>query len=404
MKSNKVIGMTVIVAALGYFVDIYDLLLFGIVRVPSLRSIGVTDENMLSEGLKLLNYQMTGMLIGGVFWGVLGDRRGRRSVLFGSILMYSLANIANAFVTDVNTYAILRFVAGVGLAGELGAAVTLVAEVMSKESRGYGTAIVAAIGILGAVVGALVGDHFTWQTAYLIGGFMGLALLLLRAGLLESSMFENMKGGIVGRGAFHQLFTSKERLVRYLSCIAIGTPIWFVIGILITFSPELGSALGIEGVSAGKAIMWSYSGLAIGDLLSGLLSQWIKSRKKSVLIFMTLTLLCTFYYVNAHNISLSQFYTLCAVIGFGAGYWAVFITIAAEQFGTNLRATVATSVPNFVRGAVVPITISFEYLRNDVGLLNSALMVGVFCFTVGFIALYLLKETYGKDLDFYEEL
>jgi MFS family permease len=402
--NNKAVRLTVIVAALGYFVDIYDLLLFGIVRVPSLKDIGVSDVDMMGVGLLLLNYQMVGMLIGGIVWGVLGDRRGRRSVLFGSILMYSLANLANAFVRDVDTYAILRFIAGVGLAGELGAAITLVSEVMSKETRGYGTAIVAGVGILGAVFASIIGDYFSWQVAYIIGGGMGISLLFLRAGLLESSMFDKMKTHTMKKGSFLKIITTPDLLFRYLHCISIGVPIWFVIGILITFSPEITSALGVSGVTAGRAIMWTYIGLAAGDLASGMLSQWLKSRKRALFIFMTMTLGCVLYYLYLPSTSLNHFYGLCIVLGFGAGYWAVFVTVSAEQFGTNIRATVATTVPNFVRAAIVPITFTFESLKINLGLVQSSLVVGLICFAIGYYSLWRLTETFGKDLNYFEKI
>ncbi len=408
MKDKKIerkVVLTVTVAALGYFVDIYDLLLFGIVRQPSLIAIGVPSDQLMTVGLSLLNYQMAGMLIGGIIWGILGDKRGRKSVLFGSIFMYSIANILNAFVTNVEMYALLRFVAGIGLAGELGAAITLVSEVMDKKSRGYGTAIVAGVGILGAVFASLVGDYFDWKTAYVIGGSMGLCLLALRAGLLESSMFDQMKDKKnVARGNFIQLFNNWNRFTRYLSCIAIGVPIWFVIGILITFSPEISVALGVEGVTASKAIMWCYLGLSIGDIMSGIMSQLIESRKKTVLAFLSLTSVLIVYYAFNGNTSLNHFYFLCSLLGFATGYWAVFVTVAAEQFGTNLRATVATTTPNFVRGSVVLITLSFQYLKPQFGLINSALVVGATCVTIAFIALYNLTETYGKDLDYVETI
>ncbi len=406
MRADKrTVIFTVVISALGYFVDIYDLLLFGIVRVPSLRALGVPEDQMMSVGLRLLNFQMAGMLVGGILWGVLGDLRGRKSVLFGSILMYSLANIANAFVPNTEVYAWLRFIAGVGLAGELGAAITLVSEIMSKEMRGYGTSIVASVGILGAVLASLIGDYFDWQIAYLVGGGMGLALLGLRAWSLESGMFNHMKAKNLARGRFHQLFTKRDTLLRYLCCILIGVPIWFVIGIMITFAPELSKALGVQGVITGsKSIMWCYVGLSIGDLSSGLISQWIRSRKKAVLLFLAMTLALIFTYVNSHGIGEVAFYVLCAGLGFATGYWAVFVTIGAEQFGTNIRATVATTVPNFVRGSVVPVTLTFAALREPLGVLNAALAVGLGVVMLAFVALYFLKETFGKDLDYFETL
>lgn len=407
MQEQKSVYLTVIVSALGYFVDIYDLLLFGIVRVPSLKDLGVPQELMLEVGMRLLNFQMAGMLVGGVVWGILGDYRGRKSVLLGSILLYSLANLANAFVPDPETYAYLRFVAGIGLAGELGAAITLVSEVMSKESRGYGTTIVASIGILGAVLAAFIGDHFSWSTAYIVGGLMGLGLLTLRAGLLESGMFHSMHGSDVARGHFLKLFTSLVRLKRYLSCIVIGVPIWFVIGILVTFAPEFSKALGVEGTITGSnAIMWAYIGLSLGDVCAGLFSQRVKSRRLAVLVFLILTAVLVGVYVTQWGWSQSAFYTLCAGLGFGAGYWAVFVTIAAEQFGTNIRSTVASTVPNFVRGSVVPLSLSFMHLRQayGMGMVEAALIVGGVVLSMAFLALYFMEETFGKSLDYLEPL
>jgi MFS family permease len=371
-----------------------------------LRALGVPEEQMLSVGLRLLNMQMAGMLIGGILWGVLGDKRGRKSVLFGSILLYSLCNIANAFVPDPETYAWLRFFAGVGLAGELGAAITLVSEVMPKETRGYGTAIVASVGILGAVVASLVGDFFSWKVAYLVGGGMGLGLLALRAGLLESKMFHAMaRTSPVARGQFHRLFTQPRVLGRYLCCILIGVPIWYVIGVLITFAPELSREAGVTDVITGsKSILWAYVGLSAGDLLAGLISQWLRSRRRAVLLFLSLTLVLVVLYAYVPAVSASVFYLLCAALGFAVGYWATFVTIGAEQFGTNIRATVATTVPNFVRGSVVPVTLSFEYLRHHLPMREAALVVGLVSLFLAFIALYFLRETFGKDLDYFENI
>jgi len=403
--TSRPVFLTVMISALGYFVDIYDLLLFGIVRVPSLRDLGVPEDKMLEVGIHLLNMQMAGLLLGGILWGVLGDLRGRKSVLFGSILLYSLANIANAFVPNPEVYGWLRLIAGIGLAGELGAAITLVSEVMSKESRGYGCTIVASVGILGAVVASLIGDYFSWQTAYLVGGGMGLALLALRAGLLESGMFESMHAKKVGRGRFHQLFTDRRRLGRYLCCILIGVPIWYVIGVLITFAPELSKELGVTAVITGsKSIMWSYIGLSVGDLSAGLISQYLRSRKKAVLLFLLLMSALITVYVNQSGWSETAFYVLCVGLGFSAGYWAVFVTIGAEQFGTNIRATVATTVPNFVRGSVVPITLSFRYFQGSAGTIPALCIVGAAVMLIALIALWFLRETFGKDLDYFEPL
>lgn len=388
--------------ALGYFVDIYDLLLFSIVRIPSLQGIGVAPADLLGTGVLLLNAQMAGLLVGGLLWGVLGDKRGRVSVLFGSIALYSVANLANAFVTDVGTYAALRFLAGVGLAGELGAAITLVSEVMTKEHRGYGTAIVAGVGILGAVAAGAVGAVLPWQQAYLVGGVLGLGLLVLRYKLRESGMYASTaRAEDVRRGDLRLLFGSRRRAMTYARCILIGVPLWFVIGILITFSPELSRDLGVTGpIAAGTAVAVSYAGLSLGDVGSGFLSQRVRSRWWVLLGFTALMAALVFAYFLARGVSPGAFYALCFALGVGAGYWAVFVTNAAEQFGTNLRATVATTVPNFVRGSVVPLTLAFQALAASLGLARAALAVGAATFLLALWALRGLDETYGKDLDY----
>jgi MFS family permease len=401
---HPVLNTAVLVAALGYFVDIYDLLLFSIVRRPSLMALGLEGEALVSEGIRLLNIQMAGLLIGGVVWGILGDKKGRLSVLFGSILMYSLANIANGFVQTVDQYALLRFVAGIGLAGELGAGITLVAEVLPGEKRGYGTTLIATVGMLGAVVAYFIASWFDWRIAYFIGGGMGLCLLLLRVGVFESGIYGKIKNSTVAKGNVWMLFTSKDRLRRYASCVFVGTPIWFVVGILITFSPEFARVLGIEGeVSAGRAVMFCYAGLAIGDLSSGLLSQYLKARKKVVFLFLLFSILAVSLYFWMPLPEMSFFYTVCLFLGISSGYWALFVTMAAEQFGTNLRATVTTTVPNVIRGTVIPLTMMFEFLRYAFGnMLLAASVTGLVAFTVAFIAYTGLRETFTANLDFTE--
>lgn len=397
------IRASILIAALGYFVDIYDLILFSIVRVKSLQAIGVPDTELLSQGVLLLNMQMGGMLLGGILWGVLGDKHGRLSVLLGSIFLYSIANVANAFVQSVPAYAVLRLVAGVGLAGELGAGITLVSEAMPKESRGYGTMIVATVGILGAIVAALIGDAFDWRTAYVIGGVMGFGLLLLRIRAKDSGMFTKVKRENVRRGTFALIFRSPQSTFKYLRCILIGLPLWFVIGILITFSPEFGKALGMVQVpSAGQAVMFSYIGLALGGFVSGSLSQVFQSRKKVVAVFMGLNAVFMLVYLFNRAPELVTFYAVCLALGFASGYWAVFVTIAAEQFGTNIRSTVATTVPNFVRGSVVPLTLCFQALKAQYGIIQGAFLVAALCVAVAFLALRGLAETHGKDLNYVE--
>ncbi|MBK8998967.1 MAG: MFS transporter [Myxococcales bacterium] len=398
------VALTVLVAALGYFVDIYDLILFSIVRVKSLAAIGVPKEQILDQGVLLINMQMGGMLIGGILWGVLGDKRGRVSVLFGSIFMYSVANIANGFVQSVPQYAVLRLIAGVGLAGELGAGITLVSEIMHRESRGYGTTIVATIGILGAVVAALIGDFFTWRTAYFVGGGMGLALLLLRVGLYESGMFAGVKASGVKLGSFSSLFSTFARAKKYLAVILVGVPIWFAVGVLVTFAPELGKAMGMsEAPAPGRAVMMTYIGLAAGDLASGALSQLLRSRKRVLGGFIGLTALAFVVYFTLAKTSLTTFYGVCLLLGFATGYWAVFVTMASELFGTNIRATVTTTAPNFVRGAVVLLTFGFKALKDPLGVVGSAIAVGVVTLLIAVVSLLALEETFGKSLDYVEE-
>ena len=406
VHEKRNITAIVIVAALGYFVDIYDLILFSIVRVTSLKSLGVSGDAVLNEGVLLLNMQMSGMLIGGILWGILGDKKGRISVLFGSILLYSIANITNGFVQSIPMYAAMRFIAGVGLAGELGAGITLVSEVMSKESRGYGTMVVASIGIMGAVVAALVGDAFDWRVAFYIGGGMGLVLLILRIGIYESGMYDFIKKEAdIRKGSFHQLFTDRKRFFKYVKCILIGAPLWFVVGILITFSPEFAKNLGVsDTISAGTAVMYCYIGLAAGDFLSGLASQVLKSRRKAIAIFMSFSTLIILVYLFYNHFGSFYFYTVCVLLGIGSGYWAVFVTNASEQFGTNLRATVTTTVPNFIRGSVVPMTIAFQFLKQYTGMIYSALILGIIVTVIAYIAVARMEETYGKDLNYVDVL
>jgi putative MFS transporter len=397
----------VLVAALGYFVDIYDLVLFSIIRVDSLKGIGVTDPAALTaQGLSLLSMQMWGMLLGGVLWGVLGDKRGRLSVLFGSILLYSLANIANGFVQTVEQYGWLRLIAGIGLAGELGAGITLVSESLPAEKRGYGTMIVATVGVSGAMVAYLVGQQFGWRNAYFIGGGLGLGLLALRAGVFESGMFESTKRTDVVRGNFFSLFTNGPRFYKYLRCLLVGVPFWFLVGILITLAPEFGKQFGLTGpVTGGLSIFWCYFGITLGDFTSGAVSQWMHSRTRALRIFILATASMVAVYLFAlQGASPNTFYTVCFLIGYASGFWALFVTVAAEQFGTNLRSTVATTIPNFARGATVIIVPLFQYLKVQpaLGMVGAAAIIGAITLGIAFFSASTLPDTYAKDLDYVE--
>jgi MFS transporter, putative metabolite:H+ symporter len=402
-------SVPVIVAALGYFVDIYDLLLFSIVRRTSLQSIGVPDDQLLTQGEFVLQSQMVGLLLGGLIWGIMGDKKGRLSVLFGSILLYSLANIANGFVTTVNQYAVLRFIGGIGLAGELGAGITLVSEVLPTRLRGYGTTLVATVGLMGAVLANFIAKKFDWQIAYFIGGGLGIVLLVARVSIFESGVFLKLKEQTVQRGNFFQLFSTATRFKKFVGSVFIGLPIWFVIGILITFSPEFAKALHINGtISAGDAVMYSYIGLAVGDLVSGFISQALRSRKKVVFLYVIVTTVMILVYLFTPGRSVFNFYLTCFLLGVSIGYWALFVTMAAEQFGTNLRSTVATSAPNFIRGMVVPLTLGFRFMREQLGggesaVIYGALVVGITTIIIAFLALQWVEETFSRDMNFVEE-
>lgn len=403
-RIKRILTPTVLIAALGYFVDLFDITLFGVVRGPSMLALGITKmDDLIQIGVKLYNCQMGGMLLGGIFWGILGDKKGRHIVLYSSILMYSLANILNGFVTTIWQYEILRFLAGVGLAGELGAAVTMVSESLDKEDRGYATTLVATLGMVGSLCAALVGKYFAWNHAYWVGGGLGILLLAMRLKSFDSAMFKALTHKKIVRGNVKLLFQPK-RAIRYLSSVAVGIPIYFITAILLTLAPEVTSELHITGkVTAADALIYGSIGLALGDLLAGLVSQWMKSRRKSIFLFLLVALITMFVYMNSDGKSPQFIYILCLILGTCAGYWAVLVTTAAEQFGTDIRSTVATSVPNFVRGSGMIIASSFLYLKPHFTIGQTVLIIGSVVFLLAFISLYVLDETYGKDLDFLED-
>jgi len=406
----------VIVASLGYFVDIYDLVLFNVVKKESLEAIGLGGETLARYDTSLFNWQMGGMLLGGILWGVLGDKRGRVQVLFGSILLYSVANIANAFITGTAGYSLCRLIAGIGLAGELGAGITLVVESMGRTQRGWGTMIIVTFGALGAVAASFVGKGGAamaqalglslqgWQMAYVVGGVLGMALLALRAGAFESGLFTHVRTrSDVAKGDFLALFRDRARTLKYLACIAIGLPVWFAIGVLINKSHVIGPAIGVRGeVNVGTSVMWSYIGLSVGDLFSGLLSQWMRSRRKVILLYLAFQSLCVLLLLFQGPVSLSRFYFMCLMIGISTGFWALFVTVASEQFGTNLRSTVTSTVPNFVRGAVIPITLSYVALRGPFGDVAAVLITGAASIGLSLAATLYVRETFEDDMDFLE--
>lgn len=394
----------VVVSALGYFVDIYDLILFSIVRQKSLVDIGVPADRILQSGINLINLQMIGMLVGGVIWGVLGDKRGRISVLYGSILLYSLANLANAFVYDEFSYGVLRFIAGVGLAGELGAAITLVSEVLGRELRSAAAGVVAGFGLLGSIAAALIGEALSWRFAYGLGGVLGLFLLLLRVKTGESEIFAKIsESSREVRGQFISFFNNKERFLRYLSCIGLGVPVWLVVGVFATLAPDLAQVRGIEfPVKASTAIMVVYIGLALGDLASGFLSHYVGSRRKVIFGFMAAALVLSLCHLTFADTTPFLFYGSLCLLGVAIGYWALFVLTTAESFGTNLRATATTTVPNFVRGSVVPMNLIVSFFAANGKLVTGAWVASGVAFLCSFLAVWALKETHGRDLDFSE--
>lgn len=407
-KNNSIINLAVVVAALGYFVDIYDLLLFTIVREPSIRDLGIADADMLLASTKIINWQMIGLLIGGVLWGVMGDRKGRLSVLFGSILLYSVANFLTGFVTNVNQYAWARFIAGIGLAGELGAGITLVSELLPKEKRGIGTSLVAGVGLFGAVfayfVHKLTGD---WRLCYKIGGGLGIMLLLLRISVAESGMFHDMKQKAVSRGNFFMFFTKASRFRKYILAILIGLPTWYVIGILVNLSNRFAGQLYTDNlINSGRSIMLAYVGIATGDILIGFVSQYFKSRKKAMYVFYSMSIASVILFFSPLNNNDTSMYLICGLLGFSTGFWAIFVTMGAEQFGTNLRATAATTIPNMVRGALPLMNLMFVDLFQKSWqwpLVKSGIITGIIVVLIGLISIYYTEETFHKDLDYVEE-
>lgn len=409
-KQYGILSVPVIVGALGYFVDIYDLLLFSIIRIPSLKNLGLTDIEIRDQGEMIISLQMAGLLIGGIIWGILGDKKGRLSVLFGSILLYSVANIANGFVTTVDQYAWVRFIAGLGLAGELGAGITLVSELTGKEKRGIATSFVAGIGLTGAVAAYFIKQYFVdangegWRICYFIGGGLGILLLVLRMSVFESTMFHQVKEMAVKRGYFFMLFNTKERAKRYLLSILVGLPTWYVIGVLVTFSKEFGKAFEINGdIDAGRAIMYAYAAISAGDIFIGFVSQWLRSRKKALYLFYAITsLFIILFFTVLYQAEENTMYWICAGLGFGTGFWAIFVTMGAEQFGTNIRATAATTIPNMVRGVLPLIILLFQTLRVHYGYITGAWITGVIVMLITVIAAVNTKETFGKDLNYVE--
>lgn len=395
---------TVLVAALGYFVDVVDLWLFSNLRIASLQELGLSGPEITDTGAFLLNLQQVGLLLGSIIWGVMGDRRGRASVMFGSILLYSVGNILNAFVASVPQYAFLRFVTGVGLAGEIGAGITLVCEILPKDKRGIGTTFVTGLGVAGAIVAALMGKYLSWRTAFFVGGCMGLTLLMLRVLTHDSGLFESMQHAAgIRRGSLVQLFSRGDTTRRFLSCIATGMPIYLTFSIFAVFSPEIAPAFGvIEPVAVSDVMLCVSVGLTLGDVLAGLLSQLMRQRKAPLALLVALNCLVAVAVLSGIFTSSLVFLVLIGLLGLTSGYWACLITTAAEQFGTNIRATVTTMVPNLVRATAIPMTIAFVEIRRFLSIQNTVWLVAVVVFGLAFWGLAHIRESFDVNLDFYE--
>jgi len=406
-KQYGILSLPVIVGALGYFVDIYDLLLFTIVKKPSMLDVGSTDASLLADSIKVINWQMVGLLLGGIIWGVLGDRKGRLSVLFGSIILYSVANFFTAYIHTVDQYAGCRFVAGLGLAGELGAGITLVSELLPQKKRGIGTSMVAGIGLSGAVL-AYFTYQFTqdWRLCYKIGGGLGIVLLFLRVTVAESGMFKQVKEQKVARGNFLMFFTNAKRFKKYLLAILIGLPTWYVIGILVNQSDRFAKAMfGSTTIDSGRSIMYAYAAISVGDILVGFICQLFKSRKKGLFLYYMLCIGALILFFTSYNNSDNRMYAICALLGFSTGFWAIFVTMGAEQFGTNLRATAATTIPNMVRGSLPLINMLFlDVFQKGLGwsLIKSGILTGLIVMVIALVAFYFTEETFHKDLNYVE--
>lgn len=401
---KKHLWLAIIASALGFFVDLYDIIILSIVRTKSLLEIGIPEVELLSKGVTLINIQMAGMLIGGFIWGIIGDKFGRLSVLFGSIILYSLATFANAYAGSFETYLILRFLAGLGLAGELGAAITLVTEQMPQKYRGVGPAIIGGCGMLGAIFGAYIGGKYSWQFTYQLGGGLGFLLLILRLGVLESGLFNQMKEKTNRKGDLRLLFKNKDYIIKYLSICLLGFPVWFVNGVVMTFTPEIAKAWGMNPSPTVSAVFTFYFiGFTFGDLTGGFVSQYLQSRKKAIRLYLSMYALGAIVFFFIGNQSVTIYYSLLLFLGFCVGYSIVLLTLAAEQYGTNIRATVTTSSLNILRATVIPQTLLFGFLNPILGTVNSAMVVGVIAILLAFWGLSNLEETFHKDLNFMEK-
>ncbi len=404
--SHKAITLGIIVSALGFFVDLYDIMALAAIGETSLKAIGVAAENIKNDINYLQSMQMLGMLIGGFLWGIIGDKYGRLKVLFGSIILYSFFTFLNAFVTGTGQYAACRFLAGLGLAGELGAGITLVSEQMKKEKRGLGPAIIAGFGVLGAIVAVFIGKYADWRTVYITGGVLGFLLLILRIGVVESGLFTIAKTSKISKGNFLIILRNWNYLKKFLCILLVGIPGWFVNGVMMQFSNYISSSMGMNPLpDKGKVIIYFFIALSLGDVLGGLVSQWLKSRKKSMYIFLSLHLLMLILFFTIGKNSAQLYYIIFAGLGLSVGFVIQLFTLAAEQFGTNIRTLVTSSGLNLVRGWVIPLGALFAWMNDSLHIIEwkVAAIIAFSVAAVSFWALSQLDETFNNELEFVSE-
>ncbi len=393
--------LAIVASSMGFFVDLYDIIIVSVLRRSSLLDLGIAEADLQAKGVLLLNTQMAGMLLGGFLWGMLGDKKGRLSVLFGSIALYSITTFLHAYAPNYEVYLLLRFLAGIGLAGELGAAVTLVSEQMPPKWRGMGPAIIGSFGMLGAVAGAYIGGHYSWQFTYQLGGGMGLVLLLLRLGVMESGLYRNLQGAQVRQGDLWLVLRDRKQLLKYCAIILMGFPGWFVNGVVMTFTPEIAAGMGMQEIpSVSMVFTVFFLGFTFGDFSCGLVSQWLQSRKKAIFRYLSaFTLLMITYFAIGYR-SVQIYYTLFFLMGISVGYTIVLITNGAEMFGTNIRSLVTTSSLNLLRASVIPQATLFNLLTHSMGAAKAAALVGILSVAIAFWAYTQLEETFHKDLNY----
>jgi MFS transporter, putative metabolite:H+ symporter len=381
----------------GYFIDIFDLVLFSTLRISSFEELKITDPTYWT--VVFFNLQMTGILVGGIFWGKMADIKGRSWSFMGTILVFSIANIINGLTSSLTVYGICRFIAGFGLAGEMGSGIALICEKVPDEKRSLYLGFVSSLGCIGAVLSGWLGDIVYWRYLFIGSGFAGILLTLLRKNLLEPDLFRKTATLNIPRGQWKTLFQSPPDLIRFILLIFLGIPMWYIIGILWSFSTEMTSTIGLNIFTSGQAILWGYVGVWMGDMLMPFVSQFLKSRIFTIQICLIMMLLGVIYLFQFQPHSLLSFQLTHIFLGFTIGYWAVYATLCGESFGTNIRALTSTSLPSLIRFSSIPMMIIYQYGRDE-NELNIALGMGLTVLCISMITTYFIKDTFQKDIDF----